>query len=51
MSIDERDDLEDETEVVVDGLVFVATLEVIDSYGSKYSIDVTESGLPSVTAG
>lgn len=49
LSIDERDELEDEEEAVVDGIPFVVHPDVIDTYGSVFSITVCpESGQPRV---
>lgn len=51
VSLDEREDADEEEEVTVEGLPFVASLDVIDSYGSVYSISADEGGMPRVTAG
>ncbi|WP_300154051.1 hypothetical protein [Solidesulfovibrio sp.] len=51
MSLDERTDADEEQETQVAGMPFVVANEVIDGYGSKYSIAATENGLPGVTAG
>lgn len=51
VSLDEREDPEEEREIKVEGMIFVVSNEVIDSYGLKYTIGVTENDLPGVTAG
>lgn len=51
MSIDEREDPDEEREIQVDGMPFVVSNDVIDSYGLKYNIFVDEKGMPGVTAG
>ena len=49
LSIDERDELEDEEEATVEGIPFVVHPDVIDTYGSVFSITVCpESGQPRV---
>lgn len=50
MSLDEREDPDEEQEIEVDGLPFVVSNDVIDSYGLKYSITVDEHSMPSVSA-
>lgn len=51
LSIDERNELEDEEELIVEGIPFVVTADVIDTYGSFFSISVCpESGQPKVSA-
>ena len=50
VSLDEREDADEETEVTVEGMPFVVNNEVIDSYGSSYSIATLECGTPGVTA-
>jgi|GEM_PF-529984 Uncharacterized conserved protein len=50
VSLDEREDPEEESEVTVDGIPFVVSSDVIDSYGKKYSIASLECGTPGVTA-
>ena len=50
VSIDEREDADEEQEVQVEGLPFVIGSEVIDSYGLKYSIFVGENGVPGVSS-
>ena len=51
MSIDEREDEDEEQEVQVEGLPIVVSNEVIDSYGSTFSIFVGENNIPGVSAG
>jgi len=51
VSLDERTDADEEQEILVDGLPFVVSNDIIDSYGAKYSIVVAENGLPGVNAG
>ena len=51
VSLDEREDPDEECEVTVDGMPFVINNDVIDSYGKKYSIAALECGTPGVTAG
>lgn len=51
MSLDEREDPDEEQEVVVAGLPFVVSNDVIDSYGNTFTIIVNESGMPEVKAG
>ena len=48
MGIDERE--EEEQEVNVEGLPFIISNDVIDIYGSRYSIDLDENKLPQITA-
>lgn len=48
VSIDERDDPDDEQEVIVDGIPFVISNEVIDGYGETYEFYVDEHGVPAV---
>ena len=50
VSIDEREDADEEKEVQIDGMTFVAHNDVIDSYGSKYTIFIGECGNPGVKA-
>lgn len=50
VSVDEREDPDEEKEVEVGGLPFVINNEVIDSYGEKFEIFLNESGVPSVKA-
>ena len=51
VSMDEREDPDEECEVSVNDLPFVISNEVIDSYGEKYSIAPLECGTLRVTAG
>jgi len=51
VSLDERADADEEQEIQVEGMTFIVSNDVIDSYGSKYSIAVCENGMPSVKAG
>ena len=51
MSLDERTDASEEQEIQVEGMPFVVSNDVIDSYGAKYSIVETEGGMPGVNAG
>ena len=51
VSLDEREDPDEECEVTIGGLPFVVSNDVIDSYGKKYSIAALECGTPGVTAG
>lgn len=51
MSLDEREDPDEEIEITVDGVPFVVSNEVIDSYGSVYAIAVDEGGMPRIAAG
>ncbi|WP_347865065.1 ErpA-related iron-sulfur cluster insertion protein [Bilophila wadsworthia] len=48
MGIDERE--EEEQEVNVEGIPFIISNDVIDIYGSRYSIDLDENKLPQITA-
>lgn len=48
VSLDEREDPDEEQEVQIEGLPFVVSNDVIDSYGLKYSITVDEHNMPSV---
>ncbi len=48
MSIDEREDPDDEEEVVVNGIPVVASNEVIESYGNDYEFYVDEHDMPAV---
>lgn len=48
VSIDEREDPDEEQEIKVDGLPFVVSNEVIDSYGEKFSVAADENGMPAV---
>jgi Fe-S cluster assembly iron-binding protein IscA len=50
LSIDELNELEDEEELTVEGIPFVVTADVIDTYGSFFSISLCpESGQPKVS--
>lgn len=50
LSIDERDDLEDELEANVDGIPFIVHPDVVDTYGKIFSIAVNpENGQPKVS--
>lgn len=48
VSLDEREDPDEEQEVKVEGLPFVVSNDVIDSYGLVYSVTVGENGIPDV---
>ena len=48
MGIDERE--EEEQEVNVEGIPFIISNDVIDIYGSRYSIELDENKLPQITA-
>ena len=48
MGIDERE--EEEQESNVEGIPFIMSNDVIDIYGSRYSIDLYENKLPQITA-
>ena len=48
MGIDERE--EEEQEANVEGIPFIISNDVIDIYGSRYSIDLDENKLPQITA-
>ena len=50
VSLDERDDPDEEQETAVVGLLFVVSNDIIDSYGERYSIAVNEQGMPEVKA-
>ena len=50
VSIDEREDPDEEQETKVGGLPFVVNNEVIDSHGEKFEIFVNEAGVPDVRA-
>ena len=51
VSLDEREDPDEEQELSVDGVPFVVSNDVIDSYGEKYKIVVNDAGMPEVVAG
>lgn len=48
VSIDEREDPDEETEVVVDGIPFVVNNEVIDGYGAVFELFVDDHNMPAV---
>lgn len=48
VSIDEREDADEEQETKVGGLPFVVNNEVIDAHGEKFEIFVNEAGVPDV---
>lgn len=48
VSIDEREDPDDEVEVVVDGVPIVASNDVIESYGEVYDFFVDDHNMPAV---
>ena len=48
MGIDERE--EEEQEANVEGIPFIISNDVIDIYGSRYSIDLDENKPPQITA-
>lgn len=50
VSIDEREDPDEEQETEVGGLPFVVNNEVIDSHGEKFEIFLNENGVPDVKA-
>ena len=50
MGIDERGDSEEEQEVMCEGMPFVIGNDVIDIYGSRYSISLEENDLPKIQA-
>ena len=49
MSIDEREDSDEEQEAVFASMPFVVNNEVVDSYGGTYSITLNEDQFPIVT--
>ena len=51
VSLDERDDPDEEVEIEVEGIPFLTTHEIIDSYGEKFSITVSDKGTPEIKAG
>ncbi len=51
VSLDERSDVDEEQEVQVDGIPFVVSDDVIETYGSQYNIFAAENGMPGVKAG
>jgi len=48
VSPDERDDPDEEQEVTVEGIPFVVSNEVIESYGEVFEIFVNEHDMPGV---
>ena len=50
VSLDERDDPDEEQETTVTGLPFVVSNDIIDSYDERYNIAVNEQGMPEVKA-
>ncbi len=50
ISIDEREDPDEEVEVTVDGVPIVASNEVIDGHGEEYEFYIDEHDMPSVRA-
>ena len=50
MSIDERDELEDEIDSKFEGLPFILHPEIISAYGERYSIELDKDGVPVVTS-
>lgn len=50
VSLDEREDPDEEQEVQIEGLPFVVNEDVIDSYGLTYTIFVGENGVPAVSS-
>ena len=48
VSLDEREDPDEEQEIEVEGIPFVVNEDVIDSYGLKYTVD--EHTLPAVSS-
>lgn len=48
VSIDEREDPDEEQEIVVDGIPFVINNEVIDGYGEEYEFFVDDHNMPAV---
>lgn len=50
ISLDEREDPDEEQEIQVDGIPFVVSNDVIDSYGLEYSIFVDDHDMPGVRA-
>ena len=50
VSLDEREDSDEEQELQVEGMPFVVGNEVIDSYGLTYTIFVGETGIPRVSS-
>jgi iron-sulfur cluster insertion protein len=50
VSIDEREDADEEKEVQIDGMTFLAHNNVIESYGNKFTIFIAECGNLAVKA-
>ncbi len=50
VSLDEREDPDEEQEVKIEGLTFVVSNDVIDSYGLTYAVFVGENGVPCVSS-
>ncbi len=50
VSLDEREDPDEEQEVQIEGLPFVVNEDVIASYGLTYTIFVGENGVPAVSS-
>lgn len=50
VSLDEREDPDEEQEIEVEGIPFVVNEDVIDSYGLKYTIAVDERNMPAVSS-
>lgn len=48
VSIDEREDPDEEQEIVVDGIPIVINNEVIDGYGEEYEFYVDDHNMPAV---
>lgn len=48
VSIDEREDPDEEQEVTIDGIPIVANNEVIDSYGDEYEFFIDDHNMPAV---
>lgn len=48
VSIDEREDPDEEREIVVDGIPFVLNNEVIESYGEEYELYADDHNMPAV---
>lgn len=48
VSIDEREDPDEEQEVVIEGIPIVVNNEVIESYGDEYELYVDDHNMPAV---
>lgn len=48
VSIDEREDPDEEQEVTLDGIPVVASNEVIDSYGNEFEFFIDDHNMPAV---